>query len=143
MTLRSVAGLLRSRRIRLGAAILCANLALSTSSIPCLCVCLAHGSPAPARASGSTCPHADDGDRHDEPCADHDHCAPNSACSQDQAPGVTAQPSVVLPSLELLALAPAAAVSNLVTPAGSTMLRVRAAPDRSPPIPPAFEVLRP
>jgi len=120
-------GLLRPRPI---AALLALHLALTGTGIPCLLVCAAD-----AHEQAAAC--------HESTAAEHhDSCPDDSPCVKDQAPALAAQIEASdSPQDAGLAIA-VAPVATFARPLAVHRLHQRAMPDRSPPIPPGFVVLR-
>jgi hypothetical protein len=127
--MRRMKRFLRALRPRPIAALLAIHLAMAGTGIPCLLVCVA----------GEARDH--DAAWHESHGAEHrDSCPDDLPCVKDQSPAVSAHADApfvpdaggMLPVF----LAPLAA------PPGLTMLALRSMPDRSPPIPPGFAILR-
>jgi len=132
----------RSLRLtsRLWVAVVCTTVAITASGVPCLCVCLGHAAePQEHRCHHSASNHGDVGH-----AGSHSECPPASTCMQDQTPAVSTQPASLALSLEQSSLFSGAIDTLDTVPLEpSVLLRARASPDRSPPIPPSkFTVLR-
>ena len=115
------------------AALLALHPALTSTGIPCLLVCAAEA--AEAHEHAATC--------HESTAAEHhDSCPDDSPCVRDQAPALAAQIAASdSPQDAGLAIA-VAPVATFARPLAVHRLHQRAMPDRSPPIPPGFVVLR-
>ena len=131
MSLRSMKHLLRALRPRPIAALLAIHLALTGTGIPCLLVCMA--AEAGEAREHATC-HAS------KAAAHHDSCPDDSPCVKDQAPALAAHPDAPL-SPDDAGVLPVF-VAQQTTPLSARAFALRAMPDRSPPIPPGFVVLR-
>ena len=130
MSQRFIQRLILAVRPRPVIALLAIHLAIAGTGIPCLLVCMA----AEAREH-ATC--------HESSAADHhDSCPDDSPCVKDQAPALAAHPEAPLsPDNVGVALAFVAPATTRL-PAVVRSLAPMAIPDRSPPIPPGFVVLR-
>lgn len=124
---------LRILRPRPIVALLAIHLALAGTGIPCLFVCMA--AEAGEAHEQASC--------HQSKAADHhDSCPDDSPCVKDQAPAIAAHFEAPLsPDHSGGALAFVSPGTTLM-PAGGSAPTQRAMPDRSPPIPPGFVVLR-
>jgi hypothetical protein len=131
MSLRSMKRLLRALRPRPIAALLAIHLAMTGTGIPCLLVCM-------AAEAGEVREHAT---CHDSKAADHhDSCPDDSPCVKDQAPALAANSDAPLSPDDAGVLPVFVALQT--TPLSARVSALRAMPDRSPPIPPGFVVLR-
>jgi hypothetical protein len=125
--------LFRALRARPIAALLALHLALTGTGIPCLIVCTAAA--AEANQHAASCHESTDADHHDS-------CPDDSPCVRDQAlalaPQIEASDS---PQDAGLAIA-FVDVATIARPLALHGVHQRAMPDRSPPFPPGFDVLR-
>jgi hypothetical protein len=143
MFFRLLADWLKDSRSRRWVAALILNVAVTSSGIPCLSVCLGHCAPAPVREEEPAC--HDSGalaSEHDHG-AGEEHCPAPSCCTDDQTPADANHAAWTAPSLDALAFLPSSSAAQDAPRLDVGMSRVRSLPDRSPPIPPAFSVLRP
>jgi hypothetical protein len=125
----SLSAAIRVLRPRWAVGLLALHLAITGTAIPCLLVCAAQ-----AQDEHAASCHGHDAD-HSDPCAT------DSPCMQDQAPAVIALADDAGPPLDLGIVA--AGLPAWSAPfAGAPALRLLALPDRSPPVPPGFVVLR-
>jgi hypothetical protein len=106
---------------------------MASTGIPCLLVCMA--AEASEAHEHATC--------HESNAADHhDSCPDDSPCVRDQAPALAAHSDAPL-TPDNVGVALAFVVPGTTRlPAGEPALAPIAMPDRSPPIPPGFVVLR-
>lgn len=144
MSLRMIASGLLQPKSRIWVAALCAAVAIMTSGVPCLCVCLGHAAEPAEHSSSSRSHHADSNHGDAEHGGGHSDCPAAPACMQDQIPAVSTQGVSLAPSLEQSSLFPCAIVAlNTVPTEHSVLLKARASPDRSPPTPTStFQILR-
>jgi hypothetical protein len=112
------------------AALLALHLALTGTGIPCLLLCAAD-----AHEHAATC--------HESTAAEHhDSCPDDSPCVRDQAPALAAQIEASDSPQDAGHAIAVAPVATFARPLAVHRLHQRAMPDRSPPIPPGFVVLR-
>lgn len=111
-------------RSRVVVAFLAACLAMSGTGLPCLLACAAEAAEAHEHAA---------------PCPDHD--AGDVLCASDPAPAILAHADGTT-SLPDLGIVLPAAIPSPGAQALTHPRRAIALPDRSPPIPPGFVVLR-
>lgn len=131
MSLRTMQRLLRVLRPRPIAALLAIHLAMTGTGIPCLLVCMA--AEAGEVREYATC--------HESKAADHhDSCPDDSPCIKDQAPALAASSEAPLAPDDAAVLP--IFVAPQAPPLSARAPALRAMPDRSPPIPPGFVVLR-
>ena len=143
MSLQRIAEVLQRRGARQWVVALTLSLAASGSGVPCLGVCLTHAAEASDHASEPACHHSGLTGAHDEHGADHEDCPSASPCVQDQTPGIAAHAIWTAPQLQELAFLSSPSHGHDWQLSRAGLLRIPVAPDRSPPIPPAFSILRP
>jgi len=130
MSLRFIQRLILAVRPRPVIALLAIHLAIAGTGIPCLLVCMA----AEAREH-ATC--------HESSAADHhDSCPDDSPCVKDQAPALAAHGDALLAPDDVGVALAFVTPGTTRLPAGAPALAPITMPDRSPPVPPGFVVLR-
>ena len=133
MSLRTIQRLFRTLRPRPVMALLAIHLAITGTGIPCLLVCMA------AEASEM---HEQSAGHESESADHHDSCPDDSPCVKDQAPAVAAHGDALLSPDDVGVALAFVTPGTTHLPAGEHPLTPIAMPDRSPPIPPGFVVLR-
>jgi hypothetical protein len=133
MSRRTLQRLLRLLRPRPVIALLAIHLAIAGTGIPCLIVCMA--TEATEAHEHATC--------HESNAADHhDSCPDDSPCVKDPAPALAAHGDALLSPDDVGVALAFVAPGTTHLPAVERSLAPIAMPDRSPPIPPGFVVLR-
>jgi hypothetical protein len=112
------------------AVVLAIHLALTGSGIPCLLLCAADAAEAHEHCHESTA-----GDRHDS-------CPDDSPCVGDPTLALAAHVETPVSPQDAGLAVVVAEAAGLARPPMPVALHLRALPDRSPPIPPGFSVLR-
>ena len=112
------------------AVLLAVHLALTGSGVPCLLICAADAAEAHEHCHESTA-----GDRHDS-------CPDDSPCIGDQSLALAAQVETPVSPQDAGLAVVIADVATFARPTLPVELHLRTLPERSPPIPPGFAVLR-